>query len=466
MLETVRHMSRRYLYAAVILTTIFLASMGTALGIRVLLAADLIVPGVSIEGIAVGGLTAEEAKIAVAEQAEAIGATSLQLEVGDKVFVATARDIGIDAGVEETIRAALALGHNGNLWEQVRERYRLKKEGQDLELQLDVDEQRLVAYLYQLAQQLNEPARDGYFALGRKNELIPIPEQIGRELVVDEAKELIIKAVNSGVGSVELPVRQVIPRTLADLRRCGVNDVVAAFSTPFNPANRDRTHNLKLGADALTGRLLEPGEVFSFNAVVGPREAEQGYREAPVIIENEFVPGIGGGICQVSSTLYNAVLLAGLAPVERLNHSLPSSYVGLGRDATVSYGTIDFKFKNTRPEAVMLSARVDENQLTVAVLGTPRGEKVEIQTEIEEIIPFPVIYKEDDALPPGADTIKQEGQPGYKVKVTRIMRREGKIVRQETISKDTYQPQPEIHLVGPPVEKPDALEMPETLGAP
>ena len=116
--------------------------------------------------------------------------------------------------------------------------------------------------------------------------------------------------------------------------------------------------------------------MFSFNAVVGPREAEQGYREAPIIINDELVPGVGGGICQVSSTLYNAVLLSGLKPVERRNHSLPSAYIGLGRDATVSYGGIDFKFKNTRPEPVMICSRVSGNQLFMAILGTARGEQV------------------------------------------------------------------------------------------
>ncbi|MGI6128913.1 MAG: VanW family protein [bacterium] len=464
MVETVRQMPRRYVYVVIILAAVFLASMGTAMGIRALLTANTIVPGVFIEGTAVGGLTAADAKARLAPQAQALGATSLQLKVEDKVFTVQAEDIGIGADVEETVTAALALGRSGSLWEQLRERYRLRKEGQELELKVYVDDERLTDYLSELAEQVDEPARDGFFILNDKNEMVPVPERPGRALIVDEAKQLIISAVDRGGGLVQMPVRQVIPQTVADLRKRGIIDVVALFSTQFNPADKDRSHNLKLGAEALSGHLIEAGEVFSFNDIVGPREAEQGYLEAPIIINDELVPGIGGGICQVSSTLYNAVLLSGLTPVERLNHSLASAYIGLGRDATVSYGTIDFKFKNTRPEPVMIGTRVDGNQLTMAIFGMPRGEKVDIQTEIEEVIPFPVTYKEDETLPPEADNIKQEGKPGYKVKVTRIIRKDGQIVRQETISRDTYQPIPEIHEVGPVFEEPavseDLLELP------
>lgn len=465
MIETVRQMPRRNLYAVIIIVALFLASTATALGVRVLLAADRIVPGVLIEGTDVGGLKAAEAQTLLTERAKAIGERQLELKLADNTVKVKAQDIGIEADLEETIRAALLLGHEGNLWEQLQERYRIKKAGHSLELELRIDRQQLEGFLAQLAEEVNEPAEDGYFALGNNNEIVPVPEKIGLSLDAVEAKEQIISAVETGEKLLRLPVKQDIPRTLAELRRRGINDVVGLFSTRFNPADKDRSYNVKLGADSLNGLLIEPGEVFSFNEAVGPREAEQGYREAPIIVKNELVPGIGGGICQVSSTLYNAVLLAGLTPVERLNHSLPSGYIGLGRDATVSYGAIDFKFKNTRKEPVMISTRVAGDRVYMAILGTFQGEEVQIQSTVEQEIPFPVIYKEDLTLPPGAETLEEEGKPGYKVTVTRTIRRNGSIVRHEVISRDTYQPQPEIYLVGLPAKETDSQEM-EPLPAP
>lgn len=442
--------SRYYFLAATALLVLSFLSFGTALAINSWLASGRIVPGVQVDGIDLSGLTAQEAERLLVPRAEAVGNTVLFLQAGERTYTVKAKDIGIGADVELTLKNALALGHSGNLWQMLRERYEIKKTGCSLPLELSLDRQKLQGYLGELAQEINLPPRDAYLILNEKNEAEPVPGESGRALAVPESEERIVAAVKQGGGRVALVVKEVPPkRTLEDLWRSGIRDVVALYTTRFNAADQDRTYNLKLGAEAINGYVVAPGEVFSFNEVVGPRDARQGYREAPVIIKNELVPGIGGGICQVSSTLYNAVLLAGMDPVERSNHSLPSAYVGLGRDATVVYGSIDFKFKNTRPEPVMLGSRVHGNALTIAIFGTPREEKVEITTTVQEEIPFPVLFQEDPTLKPGEDKLKQEGKPGYKVVVRRRIWRGDRLVRDEILSRDTYQPQPEVHLVGP-----------------
>ncbi|MDK2784572.1 MAG: hypothetical protein PWQ41_7 [Bacillota bacterium] len=447
--EPMKRIPRYYPLAALVLALLFSLSFGTALALKSLLAPDRIVPGVRVEGIDLSHLTAEEAERLLAPRAEAIEGTVLFLQARERTYTVKAKDIGIGADVKLTVKNALAVGHRGNLLEMLRERYKIKQTGYTLPLELSLDTRKLQGYLAQLAQEINVPPRDAYLTLNEKNEAEPVAGKAGRALDVAESEERIVAAVRRGGGYVALVVKEIPPkRTVEDLWRLGIRDVVALYTTRFKASDRDRTYNLKLGAEALNGHVVAPDEVFSFNEVVGPREARQGYREAPVIIKNELVPGIGGGICQVSSTLYNAVLLAGMDPVERSNHSLPSAYVGLGRDATVAYGSIDFKFKNTRPEPVMLGSRVHGNELTIAIFGTPREEKVEINTTVEEEIPFPVLFKEDPTLKPGEDKLKQEGRPGYKVVVRRRIWRAGRLVRDEILSRDTYQPQPEVHLVG------------------
>ena len=455
--EPMSRLPRPYLLAALALTLLFFLSFGTALLLSSYLAPDKIVPGVQVEGLDLSGLTAAQAEERLAPRAAALAATELFLQAKERTYTVKAADIGIGADVAQTVQNALAVGHSGTLWQQLYERRRVRREGRHLPLELSLDTRKLQGYLMQLAQDVDSPPRDARLVLNERNEAQPVAGKAGCALALPESEERIVTAVRRGGGRVELAVQEIPPKqTVADLWRLGIRDVVALYTTRFQAGNRDRTYNLKLGAAAIDGHIVAPGEVFSFNEVVGPREEEQGYREAPVIIKNELVPGIGGGICQVSSTLYNAVLLAGLDPVERSNHSLPSAYIGLGRDATVAYGSIDFKFKNTRPEPVMLGSRVHGDELTIAVFGTLREERVEIITAVEEEIPFPVLFQEDPALKPGENKLKQEGKPGYKVTVRRRFRRGGQVVREEVLSRDTYHPQPEVHLVGPVPAAPPA----------
>jgi len=139
--------------------------------------------------------------------------------------------------------------------------------------------------------------------------------------------------------------------------------LISKYSTYFDSAQVNRTENIRISAKAIDGKLLAPGERFSFNAVVGERTAEAGYKEALIIEGDVFTPGLGGGICQVSSTLYNAVLLGNLEIVERHAHSLPISYVPPGQDATVAYPFLDFKFKNSLKHYLLIRSLVEENTL-------------------------------------------------------------------------------------------------------
>ncbi|AET67087.1 putative vancomycin resistance protein [Desulfosporosinus orientis DSM 765] len=143
---------------------------------------------------------------------------------------------------------------------------------------------------------------------------------------------------------------------------------IAQYTTKFDPTLINRTENIRLAARVLDGKLLSPGERFSFNESVGQRTANAGYKEAMIIEGDVFTPGLGGGVCQVSSTLYNAVLLANLDIIERHPHSLPISYVPPGRDATVAYPSLDFKFKNNTTSRLLIHSIVSENTLTFQIL--------------------------------------------------------------------------------------------------
>lgn len=247
----------------------------------------------------------------------------------------------------------------------------------------------------------------------------------------------------------EIVVKQEAPRISEnDLKNMGE---IASFGTWYNANQVDRSHNLILASRALNTNMVAPGEVFSFNKTVGPRVHETGYRDAMIIIGDKFEPGLGGGICQVSSTLYNACLLAGLKIVERHNHNLAVAYVPLGQDATVSYGLQDFRFKNNYNEPVYLWAQAAHGKVTVKIYGNLKyKQKIQVSHIVDQVIDFQEIRETKEDLKPGTTKVEQNGSPGYVVRSFRTFyNSDGSIARQEQLARDRYRPLNRLVYEGP-----------------
>lgn len=225
---------------------------------------------------------------------------------------------------------------------------------------------------------------------------------------------------------------------------------ISKFSTKYDASNTNRSGNLKIAANKINGTVLMPGEEFSYNEVVGKRTIEEGYTNAKIYENGQVVDGLAGGICQISSTLYNAVLLANLEITERRNHSYTTSYVAAGRDATVVYGVQDFKFKNTRTYPIKIEANVGNGIAEFKIHGI----KEELEYEIKIIpvttqtIPFETQYVPDATLAPGQQVIQQNGHSGYKVTTYIEKRLAGAVVSKEVLSNDTYKAMTTIIHVG------------------
>jgi len=158
-----------------------------------------------------------------------------------------------------------------------------------------------------------------------------------------------------------------------------IEEVISSFSTVFNSANVNRSHNIKLACERINNTVLLPGETFSMDASLGSRTKENGYKDAPVIVKGRLIEGVGGGVCQVTSTLYVAVLKAKLEVVERVKHSMPLGYVEPGQDATISEGYIDFKFRNNTDRACLISASVVGNRIDIKLLGAKRNSNYDVR---------------------------------------------------------------------------------------
>lgn len=242
---------------------------------------------------------------------------------------------------------------------------------------------------------------------------------------------------------VKLPLYSLKPKvTVSSLKEEGIERKIIESSTGLGSSAYGRVYNVSSAAKAIDGLILKPGEIFDYGKVIAKAEEKYGFREAPVILNGKLVPGIGGGICQVSSTVYNAALRTGLEIVERRNHSLPVSYLPKGLDATFAEGSINFRFKNTTGKSLLIRAYVEGNNLTVKFFGTfPKNTEYALESRTVEMLPVKEKFVQNKDIPAGAQEVLQEGKPGYVVETYQIKKVHGKVVERKRISRDTYRSQ-------------------------
>ncbi len=225
-----------------------------------------------------------------------------------------------------------------------------------------------------------------------------------------------------------------------------INSQLSSFTTYYMVGARG--DNVSLAASRINGTVLMPGQVFSYNRTVGPRIASDGFKPAPVIIDGQLKPGMGGGVCQPSSTLYNAVLLAGLKVIERVHHGFPVHYLPPGRDATVAYGAIDFQFENSSHWPIYISAHGVGGVLQFTIFGHKvPGQSIEVVHGYTHYGDVPVETVPDYSLPPGRRETEREGHPDIRAMWYRIVKQDGKVVSREPLYTHYY-PFPTVVEVG------------------
>ncbi|MBC7105702.1 MAG: VanW family protein [Firmicutes bacterium] len=407
-----------------------------------------ILPNIYAGDTALGGLTPDEAAARLAARLPG-EETRLTVRAGGREWSLTLGELGVRYLPEETAGRAFMAGREGNPLARLAAPLFLLVRPRVLPYAVDAAWPALHRWLEQVAEATRRPARDAAVVY-RNGRLEREPEAPGWEMDVEAvAAEIKAMLARGRAAPVDAVGRTLEPSVrLADLE--GVRELLAAYTTSFDPTARARSHNIQMAARALDGAVVPPGWEFSLDARIGPRLVENGYREAPVIVEDRVVPGPGGGVCQVATTLYNAVLFAGLEITERHPHSLPVDYVPLGRDATLASPSIDFRFVNNTGAAIMIAASVEDNRLTVMIFGTQPFPSRTVRLEVErEVVAPEVRLVVDPSLPPGAREVRARGREGYRVKVYRLWEEEGRPVRRELVSDDLYKPAAAVVAVGP-----------------
>lgn len=444
-----------------------------------------IVSGVSIKGVDVSNMSKSDAKYKLDNYLSEVLPQEIKVKHGDFEATLSTSQIAVEFDTKSATNQAFSIGRQGNIFEN--DFYVLSSMfgKTDINLNLKLDTDQLSKNLDEMSAQLPDKVTDSSYYIDG-NDLIVTPGKTGNVVDVetsiqnikdailslsdlDQPIELAVKTqepekidiekvhteiykepkdayytqdpftvypsengldfkvsieeANNILGDQSadeytIPLKVLYPNVTTNMIGSeAFPDLLSSFSTKYSVRATARTTNLKLAASKINGTVLMPGETFSYNKVVGARTIAAGYKEAPIYVSGEVVDGLGGGICQITSTLYNAVVYANLDIVERTNHQFVPSYVTASRDATVVYGSLDFKFKNNRNYPIKINCSVSGGIANFQIFGLRQNDDYDVEiSSYETGRTATAIYSE-----------------AYK-----ILKKDGKVVNKQLLSKDTY----------------------------
>ena len=411
--------------------------------------------GIVINGVNAGGESYDDVRAQLVkkenEYKQRLGATVI---IGGKTLEITAEDLGYSCDLDEILEAAKAqIDESATLVERFDATQSVRLSGAQFTTSASMNPERARAKIEELAREMStlpvdatakfDPLTETFIYKEGKSGVKYLPASIA-----DEALEA---AMNGTGGTFVCQSVDVEPeRTEQETR---YNTILIGECTTFATKHPDRNVNIRLMCEAVNGVVIQPGETFSINALVGERTEAKGFKKAPSIVSAQLVDDFGGGICQLSGTLYNAALLADMEIVERHHHTWPSDYLPMGLDATLNWDNKDLKLHNRTEWPIYIHAALNETtqEVTVRLYGAPNkdGYDVVVRTELIEELPAPdpdVIRT--DKLSPGEKQVVEKSRKGYSVEIYRDYYSDSKLVYSEIVSKDYFRPIKGVIMIG------------------
>lgn len=400
--------------------------------------------GVSIDGTDVSGMSYDLAsKMILGNADDMLAKIQLTVDYAGNKAILGAGDLGISTNADEMLDKAF--NYNKNKEDSLADRFNKSAElsaGREFEAEIVIDENKLKNTIEQFALANNKKAVDAVTVFHKESKTFTYTQgRNGNDIDVEETVRIIMERIEAGdYSELRITGKEVEPQITEDFLKENTSLIGSCETQSTDDENRNT--NIALMCEALNGYRIDPGQVLSINGLVGERTEEKGFKKAPAIIDGQKLTNeVGGGICQVSGTLYNAALLANMEIVERVHHTWPSSYLSVGLDSTLNWDDKDLKIKNASGSPMYISATFEDHNVDVEIYGAPLpdGMTVNIENNILQKIKPPsadIIYT--NALPVGARQTQISARPGYVVEVYRNYIKDGKIVDSELISKDSY----------------------------
>lgn len=423
---------------------------------------DGVIPDkVYIGDIAVGGMNADEATQAVQADVAQKMSAQFTLTAGERQVTVSAADLGVEWANTHVIEDALTVGKAGNLIERYKAKKDLENADKVFDIQYDVDEQKVKSCLEENAGELNqEPVENG---LTRENGAFVLTEgkqgvEVDTTKAVAEIEDFFSSDWNGENGTIELSAKVVDPKVSAeDLKK--VKDVLGTFSTDFSASSAGRIANVKNATEKINGTVLYPGEEFSVYDSIGPLDASNGYELAGAYENGTTVESYGGGVCQVSTTLYNAVIRAELEVTERFNHSMMVDYVQPSMDAAIAGTYKNLKFKNSTEAPVYIEGYTNGGILYFTIYGEEtRDPNRQVTFESETVsVDEPATQIVASGDPIGSVSVTQKSHTGRTAQLWKIVTVNGVEKSREVFNKSKYNASPKIISVGTASDNGDAI---------
>ena len=326
--------------------------------------------GVRIQNVDVGSLSKEDAKDKVDKNLrDDLEGKEIIFTEGDFEIPVTYKDLGVKHDYEKATKEAYNVGRKGNIFKRLKQIYDVSMNDKNISLEVIKDEEKIKEITESVNKQIYRDKEDATISYTGGG-FVVTDEVIGKNVDQEELQGHVSKSINGDKGEVRIPIPVEEDKPLATKELLSqVREEIGTYHTKFGLNDSNRVYNIQKASNSIDNMVVLPGESFSFNSTTGPRSLSAGYKEATVISNGEFVPGEGGGVCQVSSTLYNTIVESGLEITERHTHSLPISYVPPGRDATVAFDVLDLKFKNNYSAPIYIKSYVSGGTLTIKMYG-------------------------------------------------------------------------------------------------
>lgn len=415
---------------------------------------DAIYPGITIQGMAVGGMTQEEARAKVQKYVDKVSQESVTLQVKKKESTFTLSDIGLQCTNMDVVEKAYDLGKTGNIFKRIIEVRKVEKDGTDFPLTFSVDKAETRNVVKKKGKKFLAKKKDA--TITRKDGKFVITKQVNGIAIdfdanADKLAEVLDKK-DWNQKSVVFPMDYVVDKAKHTKKELSaIKDVLGTFTTSYAGSTSGRCANVENGASLINGTLLYPGDSFSVYSKVAPFTAQNGYHLAGSYSNGQTVQTYGGGICQVSTTLYNAVLRAELKVTERSNHSMTVHYVPLSADAAISGTDKDLKFTNNLDHPVYIQGVAGGSSITFTIYGKEyraSNRKIEYRSEtVSTRSPSEKIIK-DNTMLEGKRVVESSGRTGYTAKLWKIVYIDGKETKRTQVNSSSYMSTPSVVRVG------------------
>ena len=426
-----------------LLLAICLLAMASSM--TVCAAGETILKGVSIDKLDVSGMTREEALAALESYEKNLGGQSIKLGIGDNVIEAKLSDLGVTFDNEDLVDEAIGVGHAGNIVKRYKDQKDLQHSGKTFPLSWQTNEDTVRTYVENNCTKYDKKAQNA--SLTRENGAFNfVAGTEGLELNVDSAVRTISDYLedswtsdNTEVLNLETQVTE--PEGSAE-ELANIKDLLGSFTTSFSTSGSNRCKNVSSGASHINGTVLYPGEEFSAYETVSPFTEANGYAMAGSYLNGEVVDSMGGGICQVSTTLYNAVLRAELNVTERSPHSMTVHYVDLSEDAAIAGTYKDFKFVNSTEYPIYIEGyTTSDKKITFNIYGKETRDKnrtISFESQMVSETPATTILQEDAGQGIGYKAVSSKGSSGYVAELYKIVKVNGVETDRIKVNKSTY----------------------------